>query len=538
MRQVTRLRGEAHAQARCAPTIREQPAEDDAPMAIGSQAEADTTPMTDAQPSGIAVPGYTYDPVTDKLRDECGVFGVYGVSDAAALTALGLHALQHRGQEACGIVTYSDNQFNSERKLGLVGDSFNRQSVMDRLKGEIAIGHVRYSTAGGTLLRNVQPLFAELEKRGCAVAHNGNLTNAQTLRRALVRSGAIFQSTSDTEVLLHLIARSSGSRITERVIDGLRQIEGAYAFVFLTNGMLIGARDPVGIRPLVIGKLNDGYILASETCALDIVGATYVRDVENGEVVVIDEQGLHSHRPFPKTPVRPCIFEYIYFARPDSVIAGKSVQDVRRSMGRELAEEAPVDADLIVPIPDSGIPSALGFAEQMGIPFDFGIIRNRYVGRTFIEPEQQIRALGVKLKHSAIAALVRDKRIVLIDDSIVRGTTSKKLVQLMRDAGAREVHMRIACPEIKHGDYYGIDTPKRTELLAATMNRDEMRSFVQADSLAFLSVDGLYKAMGYESRDAVYPQFTDHCFTGEYPTQLTDLQDNNVQQLSLLAEAL
>jgi amidophosphoribosyltransferase len=483
-------------------------------------------------------PLFMYDPDEDRLHEECGVFGVFGVPDAAALTALGLHALQHRGQEACGIATFCEGQFHSERRLGLVGDAFNRQSVIDRLLGDMAVGHVRYSTTGGTGLRNVQPLFAELATRGFAVAHNGNLTNAHTLRRDLVRSGAIFQSTSDTEVLLHLIAQSKGSRIIERFIDGLRQIEGAYSLVCLTNDMLIGARDPVGIRPLVIGRLNNGYILASETCALDIVGAKYVRDVENGEVIVIDENGLQSHRPFPARPARPCIFEYIYFSRPDSVIAGKSVHTVRKNMGRELANESPVDADLIVPIPDSGIPAALGFAEQSGIPFDFGIIRNRYVGRTFIEPEQQIRALGVKLKHSANAELIRGKRIVLIDDSIVRGTTSKKLVQLMREAGAREVHMRIACPEIKHGDYYGIDTPKKTELLAATMTTEEMCAFVDADSLAFLTVDSLYRAMGCEHRDPVMPQFTDHCFTGEYPTDLTDLSDNTVQQLSLLAEAL
>jgi amidophosphoribosyltransferase len=478
-----------------------------------------------------------FDPDDDRLQEECGVFGVYGLPDAAALTALGLHALQHRGQEACGIATYCEGQFHSERRMGLVGDAFNRQAVIDRLLGDMAVGHVRYSTAGGTLLRNVQPLFAELDKRGFALAHNGNLTNAQTLRRELVRSGAIFQSTSDTEVILHLVARSKGSRIVERVIDGIRQIEGAYALVCLTNDMLIAARDPVGIRPLVIGRLNNGYILASETCALDIVGATYLRDVENGEVIVIDENGLHSHRPFPKRPARPCIFEYIYFARPDSVVGGKSVHHVRKKMGMQLAEESPVQADLIVPIPDSGIPAALGFSEHSGIPFDFGIIRNRYVGRTFIEPEQQIRALGVKLKHSANAELIRGKRIVLIDDSIVRGTTSKKLVQLMRDAGAREVHMRIACPEIKHGDYYGIDTPKKTELLAANMTREEMRAFVGADSLAFLSVDGLYHAMGFERRDPAMPQFTDHCFTGEYPTSLTDQQDSTIEQLSLLAEA-
>jgi len=473
----------------------------------------------------------------DRLREECGVFGVIGQPDAAALTALGLHALQHRGQEACGIVTHCDGQFHSERRLGLVGDAFNRQSVMDRLRGASAIGHVRYSTTGSTILRNVQPLFADFEDCGIAVAHNGNITNSHTLRRELVKSGAVFQSTSDTEVIIHLMAQSRRQRLVERFIDGLRRIEGAYAFVCLTNGMLIGARDPVGIRPLVIGTLGDGYILASETCALDIVGAKYLRDVENGEVVVIDENGLQSHRPFPIRPARPCIFEYIYFARPDSIVGGRSVHRVRKQMGMELARETPIDADLIVPIPDSGFPAALGFSEQSSIPLDFGIIRNRYVGRTFIEPEQHIRALGVKLKHSANAEIIRGRRIVLIDDSVVRGTTSKKLVSLMREAGAREVHMRIACPEIKHGDYYGIDTPKKSELLAATKTTEEMRDFMGADSLSFLTVDGLYRAMDCERRDPAMPQFTDHCFTGEYPTDLTDLNGGSVpQQLSLLAE--
>ncbi len=473
----------------------------------------------------------------DRLREECGVFGVFGSKDAAALTALGLHALQHRGQEACGIVTFDGKRFHSERRHGLVGDGLNEQSVIDRLQGEISVGHVRYSTTGETALRNVQPLFADLHSGGFAVAHNGNITNALTLRDDLIRSGAICQSTSDTEVLLHLIARSQRPRIIERFVDGLRQLEGAYALVCLTDGMLIGARDPVGIRPLVIGRLDGAYILASETCALDIVGATFVREVDNGEVVVITEEGLESHRPFPSRPSRPCIFEYIYFARPDSVVGGRNVYQMRKDMGHELSAEAPCDVDVVVPIPDSGVPAALGFAEASRIPFELGIIRNHYVGRTFIEPEQRIRQLGVRLKHSANSHVIRGNRIVLIDDSVVRGTTSKKLVSMMRDAGATEVHMRIACPEIRFGDYYGIDTPKRTELLAATMSTDEMCEFMGADSLAFLSVDGLYRAMGFERRDPVMPQFTDHCFTGEYPTALTDQSGNAMpQQLSLLAE--
>ncbi len=475
----------------------------------------------------------------DRLREECGVFGIIGHDDAAALTALGLHALQHRGQEAAGIVTFDGQQFHSERRLGLVGDNFNKINVIKRLAGHMAVGHVRYSTTGDTILRNVQPLFADLEAGGFAVAHNGNLTNALMLRRELVQSGAIFQSTSDTEVVLHLIARSQKRRIVERLVEALRQIEGAYAFVCLTNDMLIGARDPVGIRPLVIGRLGSTYVLASETCALDIVGAEFVREVENGEVVVITaEGGLESHRPFPKRPARPCIFEFIYFARPDSIVGGRNVYEVRKRMGIELAHEVPTAADVVVPVPDSGVSAAIGYAQASSLPFELGIIRNHYVGRTFIEPEQRIRQLGVKLKHSANSAAIRGKRIVLIDDSIVRGTTSKKIVSMMREAGAREVHMRIASPEIKFGDYYGIDTPTRKELLAAKMSLEEMRAFMGADSLQFLSVDGLYRAMGHDRRDSISPQFSDHCFTGEYPTDLTDLNGGSTpRQLSLLAEA-
>jgi len=473
----------------------------------------------------------------DRLREECGVFGIFGHPDAAALTALGLHALQHRGQEAAGIVTYDGYQFHSEKRLGLVGDNFNKGSVIKRLMGNMAVGHNRYSTTGNTLLRNVQPLFADLDTGGFALAHNGNLTNALTLRRDLISSGAICQSTSDSEVILHLLARSNKRRIVERFIDAIRQIEGAYALVCLTNEMLIGARDPIGIRPLIIGQVDGSYVLASETCALDIVGAKFVREVENGEVVVITEAGLESHRPFPRRPARPCIFEYIYFARPDSIVGGRSVYDIRKQMGIQLAIEAPADADIIVPIPDSGVPAAIGYAQQSNLPFELGIIRNHYVGRTFIEPEQRIRALGVKLKHSANAAVIAGKSIVLIDDSVVRGTTSKKIVQLMYEAGAREVHMRIACPPITHSDYYGIDTPSTTELLAANNDVEGMRQFMGAHSLSFLSIDGLYRAAGYEGRDPNAPQFTDHCLTGEYPTTLTDQSGDSIsRQLSLLAE--
>jgi amidophosphoribosyltransferase len=473
----------------------------------------------------------------DRLREECGVFGVFNNHDAAALTALGLHALQHRGQEAAGIVTYDGKHFNSERRLGLVGDHFSNAATIERLRGPIAIGHVRYSTSGGTLLRNVQPLFADLAAGGFAVCHNGHISNARTLRKELVRNGAIFQSTSDSEVILHLVARSSRPRFLEKFIETLRMLEGAYSLVALTNKKLIGARDPLGIRPLVLGDLGGAAIFASETCALDIIGAKYVRDVEPGEIIVVTEDGIECHHPFPKLRPRPCIFEYIYFARPDSMAGGRSVYDVRKKMGFQLAREAPADADIVIPVPDSGVPAAIGYAQESGIPFELGIIRNHYVGRTFIEPTQQIRALGVKLKHSANQALIRGKRIVLVDDSIVRGTTSVKIVRMMYDAGATEVHMRVSSPPITHPDFYGIDTPDRKALLAATHTREEMREFIGVDTLAFLSIDGVYQAMGYDCRDNVNPQFTDHCFTGDYPTPLTDEHGSAPsRQLSLLAE--
>ncbi|MCL2453026.1 MAG: amidophosphoribosyltransferase [Alphaproteobacteria bacterium] len=480
---------------------------------------------------------FEFDLDADRLREECGIFGIFGHPAAAAITALGLHALQHRGQEAAGIVTFDGQRYNSERRLGLVGDHFSKASTIERLPGESAIGHVRYSTTGGTILRNVQPLFAELSSGGFALAHNGNLTNGLTLRRNLVEGGAIFQSTSDTEAILHLVARSRRPPIIDRFIEALRMIEGAYALVALTNKKLIGARDPLGIRPLVLGELDGHYILASETCALDIIGARFVRDIANGEIVVISEDGVESLRPFPPRPARPCIFEYIYFARPDSIVQGKPVYLVRKAMGAELAWEAPVDADVVVPVPDSGVPAAIGFAQQSGIPFELGIIRNHYVGRTFIQPFQSGRELGVRLKHSANRAVVSGKRIVLIDDSIVRGTTSVKIVEMMRDAGAREVHFRISSPPITHPDFYGIDTPVRDNLLAATHTLGEMRDYIGCDSLAFLSVDGIYRAMGEKGRDPARPQYTDHCFTGDYPTPLTDNNGDTKSQLSLLAEA-
>ncbi|NJM31307.1 MAG: amidophosphoribosyltransferase [Rhizobiales bacterium] len=474
----------------------------------------------------------------DTLREECGVFGIYGHADAAALTALGLHALQHRGQEAAGIVAFDGERFQSERRLGLVGDHFSSSKTIERLKGNSALGHVRYSTTGETIIRNIQPMFAELASGGFAVAHNGNFTNGLALRRELIAGGAICQSTSDSEAVLHLVARSQKARFIERFIDALRALEGAYALVALTNKKLIGVRDPLGIRPLIIGEFQGSYILCSETCALDIIGARFVREVENGEVVVISEDGLESLRPFPKQPARPCIFEYIYFSRPDSILGGRSVYEVRKQMGRQLAREFPCDADVIVPIPDSGVPAALGYSQETGIPFELGIIRNHYVGRTFIEPTQSIRSLGVKLKHNANRAAISGKRIVLVDDSIVRGTTSVKIVRMMYEAGAREVHMRISSPPIKHPDFYGIDTPEQKSLLAANHTIEEMRDFIGVASLGFISVDGIYKAVGYEGRDAHRPQFTDHCFTGDYPTPLTDQGvDRPARQLSLLAEA-
>ncbi len=474
----------------------------------------------------------------DRLREECGIFGILNHEDAAPLTVLGLHALQHRGQEAAGIVTFDGEHFCSERRLGLVGDQFTKKPVVDRLRGHAAIGHTRYSTTGETALRNVQPLFADLSGGGFALAHNGNLTNALHIREQLIASGAICQSTSDTEVIIHLLARSRERLVVDRFIDALRQIEGGYALVAITNKKLIGARDPLGLRPLVLGRLDGAYVLASETCAFDIIGAEFIREVENGEVVVITKNGVESHRPFPPRPARPCIFEYIYFARPDSIVGGRSVYEVRKAFGRQLAAEAPADADMVVPVPDSGVPAAIGFSQQSGLPFELGIIRNQYVGRTFIEPEQRIRKLGVKLKHSANSGIIRGKRIVLVDDSVVRGTTSIKIVHMLYEKGAREVHLRVACPPIKFPDYYGIDTPEQEMLLAASHDMESMRRSIGVHTLAFLSVEGIYKAMGYNGRDAVNPQFADHCFTGDYPTRLLD-QNGTLphRQLSLLAEA-
>ncbi|MBM3541373.1 MAG: amidophosphoribosyltransferase [Alphaproteobacteria bacterium] len=473
----------------------------------------------------------------DHLREECGVFGIYGHPDAAALTALGLHALQHRGQEAAGIVAFDGGQFHSHRALGLVGDIFGSEDVMRRLKGPLAVGHVRYSTTGDPVMRNIQPLFIDFAFGGLALAHNGNLTNAVAIRREMVQRGSIFQSTTDTEVICHLVATSTQAKLVDRLIDAARQIEGAYSLVALSRKKLIGLRDPFGVRPLILGRLDEAWILASETCALDIIGARFVRDVEPGELVVIDEAGLRSLNPFPQQRRRPCVFEYIYFARPDSVMEGRSVYDARKRIGEELARESPAQADVVVPVPDSGVPAALGYAQESGLPFEYGIIRNHYVGRTFIEPEDRIRHLGVKLKHNANRTHIAGKRVVLVDDSIVRGTTSKKIVEMVRNAGAREVHMRVSSPPTMHSCFYGIDTPERGQLIAANHKIAEMAHLIGVDSLAYISIDGLYRAMGLSKRDPANPRFCDACFTGDYPTRLTDFQDGaHAQQLSLLAE--
>ncbi len=479
----------------------------------------------------------------DHFHDECGVFGVSGVHDAAALTALGLHALQHRGQEACGIAAYDADAhaghgaFSVHRALGLVSDNFSSRSVIDGLKGHMAIGHNRYATCGATILRNVQPIFADLAFGGFAVAHNGNLTNAYKLRTSLVQQGAIFQSTSDTEVIVHLVARSLKDNMTDRFIDALHQIEGAYSLVALAQGRLMGVRDPSGVRPLCVGRLGDAYVLASETCALDIIGAVFVRDVEPGELVIIDGAGLSSQKVFPQTQSRFCIFEYVYFARPDSRVDSRSVYEARKNIGIELAREAPCPtADLVVPVPDSGVPSAIGYAAEAQLPFELGIIRNHYVGRTFIEPTDQIRHLGVKLKHNANADVIKGKSIVLVDDSIVRGTTSKKIVEMLRHAGAKAVHMRISSPPTMHSCFYGIDTPTSGELLANKMSVEEITRYINVDSLAYISLDGLYRALGQKGRNKGAPQFCDACFSGEYPIPLTDFEgrDDRTRKVSAL----
>ena len=471
----------------------------------------------------------------DKPREECGIVGVFNHPEASLLTALGLHALQHRGQEACGITTYDGEKFHNERHMGLVGENFGGD-LTTRLPGSSAIGHNRYSTQGKPAVRNIQPIFADLANTGFALAHNGNLTNAVALRRELINQGAIFQSTMDTEVVLQLVARSARMLMRERFMEALQAVEGGYAFVGLTNKKLIGARDPIGLRPLVLGKIGKGWVLASETCALDIIGAEFVREIENGETVIITDEGVQSYRAFPERPESPCLFEYVYFARPDSIVQGRSVYQVRRRMGHQLARENPADVDVIVPVPDSGVPAALGFSEQSGVPFQLGIIRSHYVGRTFIEPTQLGRQKSISKKHSPNRSVLEGKKVLLVDDSIVRGNTSKKIVQMVRDAGAKEVHLRSASPPIVNPDFYGIDMPTKGELLASNNSLEQMRDFLNVETLGFLSVDGLYAAIGIK-RDIDMPQFSDHCFTGCYPTRLVDQmqeEGGKDRQLSLL----
>ena len=473
---------------------------------------------------------------SDKLREECGVFGISNHEEASAMVALGLHALQHRGQEGCGIVSFDGKNYHSEKRQGLVGDHFTDPKILEKLPGNFAIGHNRYSTTGETSLRNIQPFFADLHMGGLSVAHNGNLTNALMLRENLVKEGAIFRTTSDTETIVQLIAKSTRNKFIDKLIDTLFQIQGGYSLVLMTNKKLVGVRDPFGIRPLVIGKLKNSYILSSESCALDIIGATFIREIENGEIVIIENQELKSIKPFPKQKPRPCVFEYIYFARPDSIINNKCAYEYRKKLGIQLAKETDVQADFVVPVPDSGVPAALGYAEQSNKKFEFGLIRNHYVGRTFIEPTNNIRSLGVKLKLSSTKSIVKNKSIILIDDSLVRGTTCYKIVKMLYESGAKEVHVRIACPQIKYPDFYGVDMPTKEELLAYNKNIQEMCDHIKAKSLKFLSLSGLYTALIEEKRNSNYPQFSDHYFTGEYPIKPQDnLTGIRLKQLSLLS---
>ncbi len=473
-----------------------------------------------------------------KLKEECGVFGISNTPDASTLTALGLHALQHRGQEGCGIVSFDGKQYHSEKRYGLVGDNFNKEKILNKLPGKYAIGHNRYSTTGGAALRNIQPFFADTNAGGIGVAHNGNLTNAITLRNELVQEGAIFYTTSDTEVIVQLIAKSKRAKTIDKIIDAIFHIQGGYALVMMTKNTLIGLRDPYGIRPLVIGKLKNSYVFTSETCALDIIGAKFVREVENGEIVYVENDELISIKPFSPKKIRPCVFEYIYFSRPDSILNGKTAYEYRKSYGAQLAKEDEIDADIVVPVPDSGNAAALGYAQEKNIPFDLGLIRNHYVGRTFIEPSQKIRSLGVKLKLNANLSVIKERKIILIDDSLVRGTTSHKIVKMLYNAGAKEVHVRIASPEIKYPDFYGVDMPTKKELLAANNSVKEICNFINAKSLKYLTLNGLYKAVGFDKRNVTYPQLTDHYFTGEYPVKIIDeLGEEKVTQLSLLSTA-
>ena len=470
------------------------------------------------------------------IREECGVFGIYNIHDASTVTALGLHALQHRGQEGCGIVSFDGKNFHSEKRHGLVGDNFTNKEILKKLPGNFAIGHNRYSTTGEVSLRNIQPFFADIYGGGISVAHNGNFTNALKLREKLVKEGAIFRTTSDTETIVQLIAKSKRVKMIDKVIDTLFQVQGGYALVMMSNKKLIGARDPLGIRPLVLGKLKNSYVLASETCAFDIIGAKFIREIDNGEVIVIEGDNLKSIKPFTKKMARPCVFEYVYFSRPDSLLKGKCAYEYRKNFGYELAKESDDIGDIVVPVPDSGVPAAIGYSQYKKINFEIGLVRNHYVGRTFIEPKQNIRSFGVKLKLSSNKSSIKNKSIILVDDSIVRGTTCSKIVKMLYDGGAKEVHVRISSPQIKFPDFYGIDMPSKEELLAATKNIDQMRDHIGAKSLKFLSIDGLYKAICKQTRNETYPQLTDHYFTGDYPVELVDqIKDDKISQLSLLS---
>ena len=471
----------------------------------------------------------------DKLKEECGVFGVIGVADAANFVALGMHALQHRGQEAGGIVCYDPvTGFNSARRFGYVRDNFTNPSVMDTLPGALAIGHVRYSTAGSkgaTAIRDVQPFFGEFSMGGAAIAHNGNLTNATALRRELIERGSIFQSSSDSECIIHLMARSIQKNISERIKDALRRVEGAFSIVAMTRTKLIGVRDALGVRPLVLGRISDeAWVLSSETCGLDIIGAEFIREIAPGEMVVIENGKVESMFPFERRASRFCIFEHVYFSRPDSILGGRSVYETRRQIGVELAREAPVEADLVCPVPDSGTPAAIGYSQDSGIPYAMGIIRNQYMGRTFIEPTESIRNMGVRLKLNVNRALIKGKRVILVDDSVVRGTTSRKIKDMILEAGAAEVHFRIASPPTAWPCFYGVDTPERSKLLAANMSEEEMRDWIGVDSLKFITLDGLYRAAGEaQGRNPDAPQYCDACFSGEYPVTPSDKIEEGFQ---------
>src|ERR1044071_1101590 len=451
----------------------------------------------------------------DKFRDECGVFGIYGHTDAARLTYLGLYALQHRGQESCGITASNGAELRLERAMGHVADAFD-QSTLDRLPGASAIGHVRYSTAGEVSIREAQPFLVTCQHGQIAVCHNGNLPFAREERRKLEREGAIFSATSDTEVILHGVARSKSPSVREAIAEVLRETEGAFSMLFLTPDELIAVRDPRGFRPLALGRLGDAWIIASETCAFDLIDAQYVRDVEPGEMLVIDKDGLRSSHPLPEQKHSMCLFEHVYFARPDSLIYGKSINQSRHKMGRRLAIEQPADADIVCPVPDSGVAASIGYAAESGLSFRFGLVRNHYIGRTFIEPRQSIRSFGVRIKLNPVRDLIQGRRVVLIDDSIVRGTTSKKIVRMVREAGAKEIHVRISCPPTISPCYYGVDTPNKSELIAAQMSVEDIRKFIEADSLGYLSLEGMIAATGI-SHDSVCVA----CWNGQYPTRIT-----------------